>query len=126
MTVVFLQQGRACGRDPPQEKKEKSQKSFLDSNIDYYNILYINKGERMEKINYKDLKKNDRIKSNQIGVPITGKLIESPKQGKGLKKVIMIWTNGSEVGMFDEHGSIYANQITEVERDGTWHEVDHV
>ena len=117
--------GSACGRDPPQEKKEKSQKSFLDSNIDYYNILYINKGESMEKINYKDLKKNDRIKSNQIGVPITGKLIESPKQGKGLKKVIMIWTNGSEVGMFDEHGSIYANQITEVERDGTWHEVNH-
>jgi len=117
--------GSACGRDPPQEKKEKSQKSFLDSNIDYYNILYINKGESMEKINYKDLKKNDRIKSNQIGVPITGKLIESPKQGKGLKKVIMIWTNGSEVGMFDEHGSIYANQITEVERDGTWHEVSH-
>jgi len=117
--------GSACGRDPPQEKKEKSQKSFLDSNIDYYNILYINKGESMEKINYKDLKKNDRIKSNQIGVPITGKLIESPKQGKGLKKVIMIWTNGSEVGMFDEHGSIYANQIIEVERDGTWHEVNH-
>ncbi len=117
--------GSACGRDPPQKKKEKSQKSFLDSNIDYYNILYINKGESMEKINYKDLKKNDRIKSNQIGVPITGKLIESPKQGKGLKKVIMIWTNGSEVGMFDEHGSIYANQITEVERDGTWHEVNH-
>ena len=56
-------------------------------------------------INYKDLKKNDRIKSNQIGVPITGKLMESPKQGKGLKKVILIWTNGSEVGMFDEHGS---------------------
>ena len=40
----------------------------------------------MEKINYKDLKKNDRIKSIQIGVPITGKLMESPKQGKGLKK----------------------------------------
>ena len=111
---------------PTPGKKEKSQKSFLDSNIDYYNILYINKGESMEKINYKDLKKNDRIKSNQIGVPITGKLMESPKQGKGLKKVIMIWTNGSEVGMFDEHGSIYANQITEVERDGTWHEVNHV
>ena len=65
----------------------------------------------MEKINYKDLKKNDRIKSNQIGVPITGKLMESPKQGKGLKKVILIWSNGSEVGMFDEHGSVYANQI---------------
>ena len=40
------------------------------------------------KINYKDLKKNDRIKSNQLGTPITGKLLESPKQGKGLKKVL--------------------------------------
>ena len=52
-------------------------------------------------INYKDLKKNDRIKSNQIGVPITGKLMESPKQGKGLKKVILIWTNGSDYFMFN-------------------------
>ena len=76
-------------------------------------------------INYKDLKKNDRIKSNQIGLPITGKLLECTKQGNVLIKVILIWTNGSEVGMFDEHGSIYANQITEVERDGTWHEVNH-
>ena len=79
----------------------------------------------MEKINYKDLKKNDRIKSNQIVVPITGTLMESPKQGKGLKKVILIWTNGSEVGMFDEHGSVHANQIIAVERDGTWLEVSH-
>ena len=38
------------------------------------------------KIDYADLKKNDRIKSNQLGTPITGKLLESPKQGKGLKK----------------------------------------
>jgi len=76
-------------------------------------------------IHFKDLKKNDRIKSNQIGVPITGKLMESPKQGKGLKKVVLIWTNGSEVGMFDEHGSVYSEQIIAVERDGTWHEVSH-
>jgi hypothetical protein len=27
--------------------------------------------------------------------------------------------------MFDEHGSVYSDQITEVERDGTWHEVNH-
>jgi hypothetical protein len=78
------------------------------------------------KIDFKDLKKNDRIKSNQIGVPITGKLMESPKQGKGLKKVILIWTNGSEVGMFDEHGSVYAYQIVAVERDGSWYGVNHV
>jgi hypothetical protein len=123
LTVVFLQQGRACGRDPPQEKKEKSQKSFLDSNIDYYNILYINKGESM--INFKDLKKGDEIRSTQLGPPIDGKLMESPKQGKGIKKVILIYSKGSTVGMFDEHGSVYATDIVEVERDGKWHEVNH-
>ena len=72
------------------------------------------------KINYKDLKKNDRIKSNQLGTPITGKLLESPKQGKGLKKVILIFSEGEEVGMFNEAGSVEARQIIAVERDGQW------
>ena len=72
------------------------------------------------KINYKALKKNDRIKSNQLGTPITGKLLESPKQGKGLKKVLLIWSNGEEIGMFSEAGSVYANQVIAVERDGQW------
>ena len=71
-------------------------------------------------IKYKDLKKNDEIRSSQLGTPIPGKLIESPKQGKGLKKVILIWTQGSVIGMFDEHGSVYANQVIEVKRDGAW------
>ena len=72
------------------------------------------------KIDYKDLKKNDRIKSNQLGTPITGKLLESPKQGKGLKKVLLIYSNGKEIGMFNEAGSVYANQVIAVERDGQW------
>ena len=77
----------------------------------------------MNKINYKDLKKNDRIKSNQLGTPITGKLLESPKQGKGLKKIILIYSNGSEIGMFNEAGSVYSYQIIAVERDGDWVDV---
>ena len=72
------------------------------------------------KINYKDLKKNDRIKSNQLGTPITGKLLESPKQGKGLKKILLIYSNGKEIGMFNEAGSVEARQIIAVERDGQW------
>ena len=72
------------------------------------------------KIDYKDLKKNDVITSIQLGRPIPGKLLESPKQGKGLKKVILIWSNGSEIGMFNEAGSVYANQVISVERDGQW------
>jgi hypothetical protein len=75
------------------------------------------------KIDYKDLKKNDVITSIQLGRPIPGKLLESPKQGKGLKKVILIWSNGSEIGMFDEAGSVHAYQVTNVKRDNKWLEV---
>ena len=71
-------------------------------------------------INYKDLKKNDEIRSTQLGQLISGKLLESPKQGKGLKKTILIWSKGSEVGMFDEAGSVYAREIAQVKRDGSW------
>ena len=74
-------------------------------------------------INYKDLKKNDEVKTTQLGQPISGKLLESPKQGRGLRKTILIWTKGSEIGMFDEHGSVYAHQVTEVKRDGAWQDV---
>ena len=74
-------------------------------------------------IDYADLKKNDRVKTNQLGTPITGKLLESPKQGKGLKKVLLIWSNGEEIGMFSEAGSVYSHQIIAVHRDGEWYEV---
>jgi len=77
----------------------------------------------MNKIDYADLKKNDEITSIQLGRPIPGKLLESPKQGKGLKKVILIWTKGSVIGMFDESGSVYAYQVTNVKRDNKWLEV---
>ena len=74
-------------------------------------------------INYGDLKKNDQIRSKQLGQPIDGKLLESPKQGRGLKKTILIWSNGSQIGMFDEGGSVWATDIVEVLRQGTWHRV---
>ena len=72
---------------------------------------------------YKDLKKGDKILSKQLGTPISGKLLESPKQGKGLKKIILIYSNGEEIGMFSEAGSVYATDILKVNRDGTWHNV---
>ena len=71
-------------------------------------------------INYKDLKKKDQVKTTQLGVPVSGKLLESPRQGRGVKKTILIWTKGSEIGMFDEAGSVYAKDVTEVLRDGVW------
>ena len=74
-------------------------------------------------INYKDLKKNDEVRTTQLGMPVSGKLLESPKQGRGLKRAILIWSKGSEIGMFDETGSVYAHQVTEVRRDGAWQDV---
>jgi hypothetical protein len=72
---------------------------------------------------YEDLKKGDKILSKQLGTPISGELLESPKQGKGLKKSILIYSNGEEIGMFSEAGSVYASDILKVNRDGTWHNV---
>ena len=60
------------------------------------------------------------IRSVQLGRPISGKLLESPKQGRGLKKTILIFTNGEDLGLYAEAGSIYAHELTEVVRDGTW------
>ena len=68
----------------------------------------------------KDLKKNDIILSKQLGKPIRGRLAESPKQGRGIKKVILIYTYGEEVGMFNEHGSIPITDIVAVYREKGW------
>ena len=68
----------------------------------------------------KDLKKNDIILSKQLGTPIRGRLLESPIQGKGIKKVITIYTYGEEVGMFNEHGSIPITDIVAVYREKGW------
>ena len=74
-------------------------------------------------IEYKDLKKKDEVRTTQLGTPVSGKLLESPKQGRGLKYAILIFSKGTEIGMFDESGSVYAHQVTEVLRDGSWQQV---
>ena len=74
-------------------------------------------------IKYKDLKKNDEVRTTQLDTPVSGKLLESPKQGRGLKKTILIFTQGKEIGKFNEAGSVYAHDVKEVKRDGAWHQV---
>jgi len=39
---------------------------------------------------------------------------ESIKQGKGLKSILLVDLKASEIGFFDEIGSIYTNQILQV------------
>ena len=74
-------------------------------------------------IKYKDLKKGDKILTKQLGTPVSGKLLESVKQGRGLKKIVLIFTKASEIGLFDEAGSIYARDILKVKRDDNWQKV---
>ena len=75
-------------------------------------------------MNISELKKNDIILSKQLGVPIKGKIMESPIQGKGVKKTILIYAYGEDIGMFNEHGSIYTTDILKVKRNDKWINVE--
>ena len=78
-------------------------------------------------IKFKDLKKGQEIKSDQLHpfILCSGKLLESPKQGKGVKKTILVDAKGSELGLFDEAGSIYSSQIKLAKVNGSWVTVNH-
>ena len=78
-------------------------------------------------IKFIDLKKGQEIKSNQLHpfILCSGKLLESPKQGKGIKKIILIDAKGSELGLFDEAGSVYSHQIKLAKVNGSWKVVKH-
>ena len=67
-----------------------------------------------------EIKKGMKIKSVQLGVPVTGIMLDNTKGNTRLVDV-----KGSEVGMFDEMGSIYSHDIVEVEVDGFWIAVEH-
>jgi len=41
-----------------------------------------------------------------------------------LKQTLIVDVKGSEVGLFDEMGSIYTHQITKVLRGGSWQPVE--
>ena len=76
-------------------------------------------------IKYRDLKKGQEIKSSQLHpfILCSGKLLESPKQGRGIRKTILIDAKGSELGFFDEAGSVYSHQIKLAKVNGNWEDV---
>ena len=76
-------------------------------------------------IKFIDLKKGDKILHSHLGTqpPVSGYIMESPKQGRGVKSTILVDVKGSEVGMFDEMGSIYSREILKVFRDDNWQQV---
>ena len=67
-----------------------------------------------------EIKKGMRIKSVQLGVPVTGIMLDNMKGNTRLVDV-----KGSEVGMFDEMGSVYSHDIILVEVNSNWVEVEH-
>tara|TARA_R100000951_G_scaffold102281_1_gene94323 strand:- start:364 stop:615 length:252 start_codon:yes stop_codon:yes gene_type:complete len=62
-------------------------------------------------IDVSSLVKGNWYMINLMGSSVRAKLLESPKQGRGYKKVIMMDVRGSDIGMFDEMGSVYVSDI---------------
>ena len=67
-----------------------------------------------------DIKKGMKIKTGQLGTPVSGVMLDNQRGNRRLVDV-----NGSEIGLFDEMGSVYAYDILMVEVDGEWEEVEH-
>ena len=67
-----------------------------------------------------EIKKGMRVKTTQLGVRVTGIMMDNLKGNTRL-----VETKGSEVGFFDEMGSVYAHDIILVEQNSNWVEVTH-
>lgn len=60
------------------------------------------------------LNKGDWVRiDNGLGAPVRAKLLESPKQGRGFKTVILMDVQGQDVGLFNEAGGVCARDILE-------------
>jgi len=79
-------------------------------------------------MNIREIKKGDKILHSHMGSnpPVSGIVKESPIQGRGIRSTLLVKVMGSEVGMFDEIGSIYTKEILKVFRDENWLPVEHV
>ena len=64
--------------------------------------------------NFENIKKGTKLITKQLGFPTRATALESIKQGKGFKKTLFVDVKGSDVGLFDEMGSIYVKDIVEV------------
>jgi len=59
------------------------------------------------------LKKDEWYIIDMMGYSVRAKLIESPRQGRGWKKTVLMDVRGADVGMYDEMGSVYVSNIIE-------------
>lgn len=64
--------------------------------------------------NLENIKKGTELRvNNGLGL-CTAYSLESIKQGRGFKSILLVDLRASEVGFFDEFGSIYVRDIIEV------------
>ena len=78
-------------------------------------------------MNIKEIKKGDKILHSHMGSqpPVSGVVMESPIVGRGIRSTLLVHVKGSEVGLFDEIGSIYTKEVLKVFRDDNWLPVEH-
>ena len=79
-------------------------------------------------MNIREIKKGDKILHSHMGTnpPVSGIVKESPIVGRGIRSTLLVKVMGSEIGYFDEIGSIYTKEIMKVFRDENWLPVEHV
>tara|TARA_R100000231_G_scaffold63429_3_gene51462 strand:- start:60 stop:365 length:306 start_codon:yes stop_codon:yes gene_type:complete len=82
-------------------------------------INLLTKGVNM-KSEFKEIKKGTKLITNQLGFATKAIALESIKQGKGFKSVLLVDCKGSEIGFFDEIGSIYVKDILAVCDSESW------
>ena len=76
----------------------------------------------------REIKKGDKILHCHMGSQplVSGIVKESPIVGRGIRGTLLVHVKGSEVGLFDDIGSIYTKEILKVFRDDNWLPVEHV
>lgn len=70
-----------------------------------------NKANAKPSIDVTTLKKDEWYLINLMGGVVRAKLLDSPRQGRGWKKTVMMDVRGSDMGMYDEMGSVYVSDI---------------
>ena len=65
-------------------------------------------------VGFETIKKGTKLITKQLGFPTRATAMESIKQGKGFKKTLLVHAKGSDIGLFDEIGSVYVDDIIEV------------
>ena len=63
---------------------------------------------------FESIKKGTELYTRHLGTPCRAISMESIKQGKGFKNTLLVDVKGSEIGLFDECGSIYVKDIIAV------------